>query len=88
MAGIDSTILGLAGTIIQLAHDPEQWFQLREDPARAEAAFHEAVRLDAPMQGLGRLVTEPVDLGGIRLEAGERVWLLLGSAGRDPAGGD
>ncbi|MFF3088564.1 cytochrome P450 [Streptomyces nojiriensis] len=84
VAGIDSTILGLAGTIIQLAHDPEQWFQLREDPARAEAAFHEAVRLDAPVQGLGRLVTEPVDLGGIRLEAGERVWLLLGSAGRDP----
>ncbi|MEU9254498.1 cytochrome P450 [Streptomyces sp. NPDC048270] len=84
VVGIDSTILGLAGTITQLAHDPEQWFQLREDPARAEAAFHEAVRLDAPIQGLGRLVTEPVDLGGIRLEAGEGVWLLLGSAGRDP----
>ncbi|MFI1765246.1 cytochrome P450 [Streptomyces sp. NPDC020800] len=83
-AGIDSTVLGLAGTIVQLARHPKQWSVLRDEPARAEAAFHEAVRLDAPIQGIGRVVTEPVDLDGVRLEAGERVWLLIGSAGRDP----
>ncbi|MFF4448198.1 cytochrome P450 [Streptomyces sp. NPDC001502] len=81
--GIDSTILGLAGTIVQLARDPEQWAQLREVPARAEAAFHESIRLDAPIQVTSRLATEPVDLCGVRLEAGDRVWLLLGAAGRD-----
>ncbi|MFE6272297.1 cytochrome P450 [Streptomyces goshikiensis] len=82
-AGIDSTVLGLAATIVELARHPHQWSVLREEPALAEAAFHEAIRLDAPVQGTGRIVTEPVYLGGARLEAGERVWLLIGSAGRD-----
>lgn len=83
-AGIDSTVLGLAGAIVQLARHPEHWCQLRVEPACAEAAFHEAVRRDAPIQGLGRLVRETVTLDGVRLEVGERVWLLIGSAGRDP----
>lgn len=83
-AGIDSTVLGLAGAMVQLARHPAHWCQLRVEPARAEAAFHEAVRRDAPLQGLGRLVTELVTLDGVQLKAGERVWLLIGSAGRDP----
>ncbi|MFE3584105.1 cytochrome P450 [Streptomyces vinaceus] len=84
-AGIDSTVLGLAQVIVQLSRHPEQWSELRSVPARAEAAFHEALRLDAPIQALGRLAMERVDLDGVQLEAGERVWLLLGSAGRDPS---
>ncbi|MFE4304720.1 cytochrome P450 [Streptomyces sp. NPDC056891] len=83
-AGIDSTVLGLAQVIVQLSRHPEQWSELRTEPARAEAALHEALRLDAPIQALGRFVTERVDLDGVQLVAGERVWLLLGSAGRDP----
>ncbi|MFJ7589564.1 cytochrome P450 [Streptomyces sp. NPDC097617] len=83
-AGIDSTVLGLAGAIVQLSRHPDQWSHLREEPSCAEAAFHEAVRLDAPVQGVGRLVRERVYLDGVRLEPGERVWLLIGSAGRDP----
>ncbi|MFK0047868.1 cytochrome P450 [Streptomyces sp. NPDC090741] len=83
-AGIESTVLGLAGAIVQLARHPEHWCRLRVEPACAEAAFHEAVRRDAPIQGLGRLVTESVTLDGVQLRASERVWLLIGSAGRDP----
>ncbi|ATM24629.1 hypothetical protein SMD44_p10130 (plasmid) [Streptomyces alboflavus] len=82
-ASMDTTILGLAGAIVQLARQPQQWALLRREPIRAESALHEALRLDAPLQGLGRLVHRTTDLDGVRIEAGEQLWLLYGSAGRD-----
>ncbi|MFJ9379328.1 cytochrome P450 [Streptomyces sp. NPDC101455] len=82
-AGMDTTILGATEAIVQLARHPAQWALLREDPGRASSAFHEALRLEAPIQGFGRFVHEDTDLGGVRIEAGEQVWLLFGSAGRD-----
>ncbi|TGB15536.1 cytochrome P450 [Streptomyces sp. MZ04] len=83
-ASMDTTILGLTGAIEQLARHPSQWKDLRAAPGLSEAAFHEALRLEAPIQGFGRLATQPVNLGGTLIDAGERVWLLFGSAGRDP----
>lgn len=84
-AAIDTTVLGLAGCIMQLARNPEQWQTLRRGPVRWSApAFHEALRLEAPIQGFGRLLTKPATLGGVDLAEGEQVWLLYGSAGRDP----
>ncbi|GAA3711233.1 cytochrome P450 [Streptomyces sp. NEAU-PBA10] len=82
-ASVDTTVLGLVETIARLAQDPVQWTRLRKDPDRAEAAFHEALRLDAPIQGRGRIVTRTTALGGVRIEAGEQLWLLYGSTGRD-----
>ncbi|WP_328973453.1 cytochrome P450 [Streptomyces sp. NBC_00239] len=82
-ASVDTTVFGLAETIARLAMDPVQWTRLRKDPNRAEAAFHEALRLDAPIQGRGRIVSRTTDLSGVRIEAGEHVWLLYGSTGRD-----
>ncbi|MFE1476602.1 cytochrome P450 [Streptomyces cyaneofuscatus] len=84
-AAIDTTVLGLADCIVQLARHPEQWQVLRRDPVRwAAPAFHEALRLEAPIQGFGRLLTKDADIGGVHLSAGDQVWLLYGSAGRDP----
>ncbi|MFD8258663.1 cytochrome P450, partial [Streptomyces griseoluteus] len=83
IASVDTTVHGLAETIARLAQDSVQWTRLRKDPDRAEAAFHEALRLDAPVQGRGRIVTRPTVLGGVRIEAGEQLWLLYGSTGRD-----
>ncbi|MFD4592981.1 cytochrome P450 [Streptomyces rubiginosohelvolus] len=84
-AAIDTTVLGLADCIVQLARHPEQWQTLRRDPVRwATPAFHEALRLEAPIQGFGRLLTQAAEIGGIRLAEGDQVWLLYGSAGRDP----
>ncbi|MGW3955363.1 cytochrome P450 [Streptomyces sp. NPDC004752] len=84
-AAIDTTVLGLADCIVQLARHPEQWQTLRRGPVRWSApAFHEALRLEAPIQGFGRLLTKPATLGGVDLAEGEQVWLLYGSAGRDP----
>lgn len=83
-ASMDTTILGLADSIIQLAQYPAQWQMLRRDPIRwATPAFHESLRLEAPIQGFGRLVTKATEVAGVHLAEGEQVWLLYGSAGRD-----
>lgn len=82
-ASVETTICGLAETILRLAQDPVQWARLRQDPTRAEAALHEALRLDAPVQGRCRIVTQTTDLDGVRIEAGQQLWLLYGSTGRD-----
>jgi len=83
-ASMDTTILGITEAIAQLAKHPRQWELLRAEPTRATAAFHEALRLEAPIQGFGRLVAQPTDIDGVRIDRGEQVWLLYGSAGRDP----
>ncbi|GAA2443121.1 cytochrome P450 [Streptomyces pulveraceus] len=83
VAAMDTTVLGLTEAIRQLAHHPKQWSLLRQDTSLAENAIHEALRLEAPVQGFGRLVAERVRLGDTWIEAGEQVWLLYGSAGRD-----
>lgn len=79
-AAIDTTVLGLADCILQFARHPEQWQILRRDPIRwATPAFHEALRLEAPIQGFGRLLTQAADIGGVHLAEGDQVWLLYGS---------
>ncbi|MEU0843927.1 cytochrome P450 [Streptomyces sp. NPDC005962] len=83
-ASMDTTILGITEAIAQLARHPHQWNLLRRNPTRAATpAFHEALRLEAPIQGFGRRAARPTELDGVRIERGEQVWLLYGSAGRD-----
>ncbi|MFF1678408.1 cytochrome P450 [Streptomyces sp. NPDC058256] len=82
-ASMDTTILGLTEAIVQLARHPEQWALLRQKPERAVQAFHESLRLEAPIQGFGRIVNKDTDLSGVRIKAGEQLWMLFGSTGRD-----
>ncbi|MFJ4570614.1 cytochrome P450 [Streptomyces sp. NPDC088846] len=83
VAAMDTTVLGLTEAIRQLAHHPKQWSLLRQDTSLVENAIHEALRREAPVQGFGRFVAERVQVGDTWIEAGEQVWLLYGSAGRD-----
>ncbi|MEC3997206.1 cytochrome P450 [Actinacidiphila sp. DG2A-62] len=84
-ASMDTTVLGLADTIGQLARHPTAWARLRTAPtAWATPAFDESLRLEAPIQGFGRRATTDVDLDGVRIRAGDQVWVLYGAAGRDP----
>lgn len=45
----------------------------------------EMLRFDSALQLFERTATERVDVGGVRVEPGERVAALLGAANRDPA---
>ncbi|MFE3250959.1 cytochrome P450 [Streptomyces sp. NPDC059209] len=83
-AGMDTTIHGITGALHHLAAHFRYFKELRAGRIGAAAVFEEAIRLDAPVQGLGRRVTRDTRIGDTRIRKGEQVWLSFGSSGRDP----
>ena len=74
-----------AGGLLELSRQADQLAQVAADPdAHSEAAFEEMLRYNAPAQWFGRTVKKRCELGGIVLEPGQRVILLIASANRDP----
>jgi cytochrome P450 len=84
VAGNETTTNLIGNAVIALLDHPEQLERLRAEPARIPDAVEEALRYDAPVQGLPRLVREDVELGGVKLPAGARAFLMIGAANRDP----
>jgi 4-methoxybenzoate monooxygenase (O-demethylating) len=83
-AGVDTTVSGLGAAIYCLARFPEQFQRLRADPGLARAAFEEAVRFETPVQTFFRTTTREVEIGGERINEGEKILMFLGAANRDP----
>jgi cytochrome P450 len=83
-AGFETTTNLLANGLVALLEHPEQLAALREQPALAESAVEELLRFDSPVQLVSRVVYEPVELGGMTIEPGERVVAYLGAGNRDP----
>lgn len=63
--------------------DPAARRDVEEDPILWKAVFEEAVRWVAPIGMYPREVTQDIELGGIRLKAGDRLGVCIGSANRD-----
>ncbi|WP_308015288.1 cytochrome P450 [Pseudonocardia sp. ICBG1293] len=83
-AGVDTTVTGLAAVLHAVARHPEQWARLRADPGLARVAFDEAVRWESPVQTFFRTTATDTELAGVRVPAGRKVLMFLGSANRDP----
>lgn len=84
-AGFETTTNLLATAVSELARAPGDQASLRADPALLPSAVEEFLRWDPPIQGVARLVREPVPLHGRTLRPGRVAVLLIGSANRDPA---
>jgi cytochrome P450 len=84
VAGNETTTNLIGNAVIALLDHPDQLERLRAEPALVANAVEEALRYDPPVQGLPRLVREDVELGGVKLPAGARAFLMIGSANRDP----
>jgi cytochrome P450 len=75
-----ATMLSL-GTLALLRH-PEQLRIIRDQPAHVDAAIEELLRwLTIGHTATPRVATEPVEIAGQRIEAGERVLVSLPAAG-------
>jgi cytochrome P450 len=83
-AGMDTTVSAIGNAIMCFAQYPDQWALLRANPDLARATFEETIRYETPIQTLFRTTARPVEFGGVRLEEGEKIFLSLGSANRDP----
>jgi cytochrome P450 len=84
-AGHETTVAGIGGLIYQVAKDSRIRDQLVADPSLIEQAVEEALRLESPLMGLGRITTDEAVVEGVAMPPGERVMLLWGAANRDPA---
>lgn len=73
-----------AGTY-SLLRNPDQLALLRARPDLVPSAVEELLRFDSPLQMTSRTALEDVEWGGVTIRKGEQIYLILGSANRDPA---
>jgi hypothetical protein len=86
LAGGHETTTNLFGNgLLALLRHPDQLRELRQTPALTTGAVEELLRYDSPVQRLERFATQDFELGGHRIQAGQRLWPMLGAANRDPA---
>jgi cytochrome P450 len=83
-AGHETTTHHLANGLRALMNFPDQMEKLRQNPGLAPAAVEELLRYDGPIGAQVRIVQQPQTLHGKPLKAGERVFLLMNAANRDP----
>ncbi len=80
------TITACVGILAHyLAENPQVQRQLRANPGLLPAAIDEILRMRPPLISNRRVTTEPVEIGGCKIAAGERITLLWASANRDEA---
>ena len=84
-AGHETTQNLIGNAALALLRNPDERAKLVADPSLIKGAVEEFLRYDPPVQVTGRTALEPIDVGGITIEQGERVVLLLAAANRDAA---
>ena len=82
-AGAETTRNAVAGGLLALAEHPEQLRLLRADLELLPTAVEEMVRWTSPSPSKRRTATRPVTLGGVSIDAGQKVQVWEGSANRD-----
>ncbi len=83
-AGHETTTHHIANSLAALLRFPGELRRLRDDAALAPAAVEELLRYDGPIGALVRIVREQHSLHGNTLLPGQRVFLLMNAANRDP----
>jgi cytochrome P450 len=87
-AGHETTTHHLANGLLALLRFPDELMKLRANRALAPAAVEELLRYDGPIGAQVRIVQEAHALHGKALRRGDRVFLLMNAANRDPRAHD
>jgi len=84
VAGHETTTSTFGWGMLILCQRPELQDELHAgDPKLIRTFVEEVLRLEAPVQGLPRLVTRDTELGGCKLAAGSMIMIRYGAANRD-----
>ena len=81
-AGNETTTAGILSMLLRLC-DPALFSKIKADKRLIQSLVEEVLRLEAPVQGFYRCVTEDTELGGVNLSKGAFVHVRFGSANRD-----
>ena len=83
VAGNETTTSAIGASVVRLAQDPELVELLASQPDKCNNFAEEILRHESPVQGLFRMTTEDVEIGGTTIPQGSLVNLRYGSANRD-----
>jgi len=83
-AGHETTTNLIGNGLVALSHHPSEKRRLIQAPDLIRCAVEEILRYESSNQLGNRMTTEPVELGGVMLEAGTSLTLCIGAANRDP----
>jgi hypothetical protein len=83
-AGHETTTNHLANGLLSLLRFPQELDQFREKPELTPRAIEELLRYDGPSGVQVRVVTRERQMRGETLQPGDRVFLMLNAANRDP----
>lgn len=84
-AGAETVAKLLGSAAVTFARYPEQWQKLRADRSKIPAAVEELLRFESPNQYNVRYSLKESTFHGVTIPAGKPVFLVCGSANRDPA---
>jgi cytochrome P450 len=83
--GIDTTDGMIANAVLHLLAGPGELDRVRSDPALLPAVVEESLRLEPAAAIVDRYATADIEIGGAKVQAGDRVTVSLSGANRDPA---
>ncbi len=85
VAGHETTVSLITNAVLALLSNPDQLAIVRDDMSVIPAAVEELLRYDSPVERtITRWAAADVDVGGQRIERGQLVVAVVGSANRDP----
>jgi pimeloyl-[acyl-carrier protein] synthase len=84
VAGHETTVNLIGTSTRALLLHPEQAQKLRDNPSLMANAIEEFLRYDG-VKWLTRMAREDIEIGGVRIDAGDLVVLVVGAANRDPS---
>ncbi|MCY9662317.1 cytochrome P450 [Paenibacillus chondroitinus] len=84
-AGNETTTNLITNALRRLTEDTGLQQQLREQPELVSSFIEEVLRYYPPIQAIGRVVTQDVEVHGTAIKAGEQVVSWVASANRDEA---
>jgi len=82
-AGVETTYRASGNLLYGLLTNPDQLDAVRQDRSLIADAFEETIRWEPPVTVILRRATRDTEVGGVAVEKGADVALLLGSANRD-----
>jgi cytochrome P450 len=84
-AGHETTTNLLSNSTLMLLRDRNARERFVAEPESAGTAIEEFLRMDGPSNSMSRVVRVRHEVGGKRLEEGDRVFAMINAANRDPS---
>ena len=82
--GVDTTTALTTNVLLYLWENPLERRRLIDDPGLMNTAREEFIRFFAPQHAVARNVTHDIELSGVCMSAGDRIYMPWGAGNRDP----